>query len=108
MKKKRDIHAPSSSPVVPLQGIESYILCICFIDSRRAACQRETELLDSADQCKGVFEDQVASLQKHLASLEHDLSLTKEDLRESHQQLRTKVCRYAGVQHEEVYTTAIS
>lgn len=49
--------------------------CFIFLDSCKAASQRETELQDSADQCQAVLEDQVASLRKH------DLCTTREDLK---------------------------
>lgn len=68
-----------------------HLLILTRIDLRKAASQREIELMDSADQCRAVLEDQVSSLRKQVASLEHDLCSTKEDLREGQQQLRRKV-----------------
>ena len=66
-------------------------------DARRAASQRETELQDSADQCREVLEGQVALLRKQLASMEHNLCSTREDLKEAQQQLRRKVRRKIAV-----------
>ena len=62
-----------------------------YSDCRRAASQREVELQDSWDQCRAVLEDQVASLRKQAALLEHELSSAREDSKDVQRQLRSKV-----------------
>lgn len=75
------------------------MLCalLSVVESRKTASQRETELVQSADQCRAMLEDQVSSLRKQVASMEADLSSTREDLKENQQQLRRKV-RVTGSQ----------
>ncbi len=61
------------------------------VASRRALSQRESELLDSSDQCKAVLEEQIAHQRKHSATLEHELCASREDLKSLQQQLSEKV-----------------
>lgn len=58
---------------------------------RKAASQREAQLLDASDQCRGMLEDQVATLRKQVAMLEHDLTSAKVDLKDNQQRLRERV-----------------
>ncbi len=48
-------------------------------DSRKALSQRESELLDSSDQCRAVLEETISDLKKSNATLEHQLTVARED-----------------------------
>ena len=69
----------------------SIYLCLCS-ESRRTFSQRENELLESSDKCRSVLEEQVTDLKKQCATLEHELTTTREDVKSIQEQLRTKVC----------------
>lgn len=47
--------------------------------------------MESSDQCKAVLEEQVAHYRKHSATLEHDLCVSREELKSLQQQVREKV-----------------
>ncbi len=48
-------------------------------DSRKALSQRESELLDSSDQCRAMLEETISDLKKSNATLEHQLIVARED-----------------------------
>ena len=72
--------------------INDFIIFPIYVaDSHRVLSQREAELLDSLDQCRGVMEGQVADLKKHSATQEHRLCSSQEEVRSLQEQLREKV-----------------
>lgn len=63
----------------------------CCVDSRQTLSQREMELLDSADKCRGMLENQISDLKKQCSSLEQEISSARDDNKALQQQLRDKV-----------------
>ena len=61
-------------------------------DSRKALSQRESELLDTSDQCRAMLEEQIADLKKTCATLEHQLTTAREDGKALQTTLNEKVC----------------
>ena len=69
-----------------------YLHCVSSdLDSRQTLTQRERELVESADKCREMMENQMADLRKQCSSLEQEIASAKEDNKSFHQQLRDKV-----------------
>ncbi len=62
-----------------------------MVDSRKALGQREAELLDSSDQCRAVLEESISDLKKNSATLEHQLTMAREDCKTLQAALSEKV-----------------
>ncbi len=60
-------------------SFHAHVLLVLSTDSRRALSQRESELLDSSDQCRAMLEETISDLRKNNATLEHQLTIARDD-----------------------------